>query len=123
MSNLFEQLARLRSAPQFLMSLANDGSDRLTLSQAAFFMLAATADANGQHQTRTELLSNAGFRPSLRNSYRQLLETSRVYPNALGWLKTSPNPNDEREQFLVLTKEGRAVIDRALSTLTLGSRA
>ena len=117
MSDLFEQLAKLRSAPQFLMSLANDGSDRLTLSQAAFFMLAATADANGERPTRTNILNEGDFRKSTRNSYRQLLGKSRVYPNALGWLATSPNPDDEREQFLVLTKEGRAVIEKALSTL------
>ena len=54
------------------------------------------------------------FRKSLKNSYRQLLEPSRNYPNALGWLCAEVNRNDLREQFLKLTPRGERVIADAL---------
>jgi len=114
---LFDKLAQMRPAPHFLLALANEGSDRLTVSQAAFFMLAATADAKGAPATRTQLLSSADFRPSLRNSYRQLLKPSRLYPNALGWLEAQLNPDDDREHLLRVTAQGRDVIETALAAL------
>jgi DNA-binding MarR family transcriptional regulator len=40
-----------------------------------------------------------------------------MYPNALGWLTTETNPNDDRESFLRLTAEGKAVIVGALAAL------
>ena len=97
--------------------MAEVGSDRLSLTQAAFFMQAATADAAGSPTTRTEIITanSAWMRASVRNSYRQLLEPSRVYPNALGWLCTVENPMDARENVLRLTEKGRDVVERALS--------
>lgn len=116
---LWKRVGELASSSAFLMYLAEAGSDRLTVSQAAFFMLAAAADVKGSPATRTGLLTASGseFRPSIRNSYRQLLEPSRVYPNALGWLTTEDNPLDSREQFLRLTDEGKSVIEGALLAL------
>lgn len=117
--SLWKHANELASSSAFLMYLADAGTERLSVSQAAFFMLAATADATGRPATRTRLLTASGidFRRSLRNSYRQLLEPSRVYPKALGWLRAEENPDDIREQFLRLTEEGRAVIDGALLAL------
>lgn len=119
LKSLWQRVGELGSSSAFLMFLAEAGSDRLTISQAAFFMLAAAADARGAPATRTQLLkaSGADFRPSLRNSYRQLLQPTRMYPNALGWLDTMPNPDDDREQFLCLTDEGKAVVEGALLAL------
>lgn len=116
---LWQRVGELAGSSAFLMYLAEAGSDRLTVSQAAFFMLAAAADAKGDPATRSRLLtaSGADFRPSIRNSYRQLLAPSRVYPNALGWLQTEDNPLDNREQFLRLSPEGKAVIEGALLAL------
>ena len=54
------------------------------------------------------------MRKSIRNSYRQLLEPSRLYPKALSWLRSEVNPIDLREQFLKLTDEGEAVLAAAL---------
>lgn len=118
-SSLWRRVGELGSASAFLMFLGEAGSDRLTISQGAFFMLAAAADARGAPSTRSELLraSGAEFRPSLRNSYRQLLKPSRMYPNALGWLEAKRNPDDDREQFLCLTAEGKAVVEGALLAL------
>lgn len=116
---LWKRVGELAGSSAFLLYLADVGSDRLTLTQAAFFLLAATADAAGHPATRSALLQahHETFRGSIRNSYRQLLEPSRQYPNALGWLSTEANPDDDREQFLRLTDEGRSVIEAALMAL------
>jgi hypothetical protein len=116
---LWKRVAELAGSSAFLLYLGDVGSDRLTLTQAAFFMLAATADAAGRPATRSELLQTYPdqFRGSIRNSYRQLLEPSRLYPKSLGWLSTEANPNDDREQLLRLTEEGKSVIMGALMAL------
>ena len=113
----YSRLPQLRAATSLLLAIAQEGSDRLTVSQAAFFLFAAKAQAVGKPATRSQLLQASGsdFRPSTRNSYRQLLEPSRVYPNALGWLLTEENPNDAREKILTLSEDGEKVIEGALN--------
>jgi hypothetical protein len=100
-----------------LMHLADESSERLSVTQIAFFFAAAHADLARRGATRSELLTGhpETFGGSVRNSYRQLLEPSRAYPNALGWLRTEPNPDDDREQFLRLTPKGREVIESAMA--------
>lgn len=119
-SPLWKHVGELGGLSATLLYLADVGSDRLSMTQAAFFMLAATADAAGRPATRSQLIATYpdSFRGSARNSYRQLLEPSRMYPKALGWLRPEENPNDLREQFLRLTDEGRSVIQGALMAHT-----
>jgi hypothetical protein len=116
---LWQRVPELAGSSAFLLYLSDVGSDRLSLTQAAFFLLAATADASGKPATRSELIQtyHENFRGSIRNSYRQLLGPSRLYPKGLGWLSTEENPNDSREQFLRLTDEGKSVIAGALMAL------
>jgi hypothetical protein len=116
---LWKRVSELAASSAFLLYLADVASDRLSLTQASFFMLAATADAAGRPATRTELIVtyHDTFKGSIRNSYRQLLEPSRVYPSALGWLTTEENPMDSRQQFLRLTQEGKDVLEGALLAL------
>jgi hypothetical protein len=116
---LWKRVAELAGSSAFLLYLSDVGSDRMTLTQAAFFLLAATADAAGKPATRTELLETykESLRGSIRNSYRQLLEPSRAFPRALGWLVAEANPNDDREQFLRLTAPGKSVVTGALIAL------
>lgn len=111
-ARLWAKLPELQASTAFMLYLAKVGSDRLSLTQAAFFMLAATADAAGRPATRSQLIHthSVTFRGSIKNSYRQLLEPSGKYQTALGWLRTEPNPDDDREQFLRLTKAGKKVI-------------
>src|SRR5687767_11881503 len=73
---LWKRVGELAASSAFLLYLADVGSERLSLTQAAFFMLASAADAAGKPATRTELISayHDTFRGSIRNSYRQLLE-------------------------------------------------
>ena len=101
----------------FLSILAEFGSDRLTVSQASFFLAAAEAEAMGKPATRTELIQSGQFRPGIRNSYRQLTPASRQYPTGLGWLIGQADPDDDRAQFLRLSREGKRVLDIALSAL------
>lgn len=116
---LWKHVGELGASSAFLLYLSNRGSERLSLTQAAFFMLAATADAAGKPATRSQLIAAYGdeFGGSVRNTYRQLLEPSRVFPKALGWLTTEENPDDSREQFLRLTEKGKSVIAGALVAL------
>lgn len=102
-----------------LAHLADAGYDRLSISQAAFFMLAAAADARGAPLTMTQLLAGFGdqLAKAVNNSYRALLEPNRRYPKAAGWLRREPNVDDERESFLVLTDSGARIIE-AILTLT-----
>lgn len=116
--SLWKRVGVLAGSSAFLIYLAEAGSHRLSLNQLAFFMLAATADAAGKPATYSEIVANTdGLTTGIKNSYRQLLETSRAYPKALGWLHTESNPDDERESFLRLTPVGRAVIEGALLAL------
>lgn len=116
---LWKHVGELASSSAMLLYLAGLATDRLSLHQAAFFLIAATADAAGKPATRSELINTHmdGTRGSIRNSYRQLLAPSRVYPKALGWLETEENPMDAREQLLRLSDEGRKVIEGVLLTL------
>lgn len=79
-------------------------------------MLAATADARGTPATRTQLLEAQGseLKSSIRNTYRVLLPPSRLYPKGLGWLEAKVNPDDLREQHLILTDKGKEIIEGAL---------
>jgi hypothetical protein len=116
---LWQRVGELGASSAFLVYLSDVASDRLSLTQAAFFMLAAAADAAGRPTTLSEIRQAYAdsMRGSIRNSYRQLLEPSRLYPKALGWLAAEPNPDDDRESFLRLTDEGKSVVAGALLAL------
>lgn len=116
---LWQRVPELAGSSAFLLYLADVASDRLSLTQAAFFMLAATADASGKPATRSSIIQayEDTFRGSIRNSYRQLLAPSRLYPKGLGWLEIELNQNDSREHILRLSKKGRSVIQGAILAL------
>lgn len=99
-----------------LLYLCEASRGRLTIPQAAFFMLAAAWDALGRPATRAQLLDEEGGRlnKSVKNTYRHLLAPSRRHRDALGWLEAVPNEEDLREHYLMLTAAGRAVIEGAV---------
>jgi hypothetical protein len=110
----------LAGAAALLLYLSGAGSARLTTSQAAFFLLAAAAHLRGHPATLARLgeaVSEPGFRPSVKNTYRQLLEPSHAFPNGLSWLKSETSPTNLREKVLTLTPTGRNVIQGALLAL------
>ena len=117
-NSLWKHVSELAASSAFLIYLAEAGSHKLTLNQLSFFMLAATADAAGRAATYSEIVtSGSGMTAGIKNSYRQLLEPSRAFPKALGWLRQEENPDDVRESFLRLTDEGRRVVRGALMAM------
>jgi hypothetical protein len=99
--------------------VADMAPERMTMSQAIFFILAGTADLAGRDPTYSAIKHAVGdkINRSLNTTYRILLAPSRLYPNGLGWLRQEPNPNDSREKFLRLTNSGRAVMKEVLNAL------
>lgn len=85
---------------------------RMTISQVIFFVTAGAAVVMGKRPTYTDIKEAIGDEVgrSLNTTYRVLLERSRVYPNALEWLRRETNPADNREQIFDLTPKGRKVL-------------
>lgn len=104
-----------------MLYLAKAGNDRLTINQAAFFLLAAAADARGVPMTLTEIMEGASdiLNKSVANTYKVLLEPgNKDYRGiALGWLRREADPDDERKKYLRLTRKGADVARAALLAL------
>ncbi|WP_145960509.1 helix-turn-helix domain-containing protein [Novosphingobium meiothermophilum] len=104
-----------------LLYLAEEGNDRLTINQAAFFLIAAAADARGRPLTPSEIVEGAGgvLNASLANTYKVLLPPShKEYRGiALGWLQQEVDEDDQRRKLLRLTPKGVAVMRAALVAL------
>lgn len=95
-----------------MLVLAEMAPERMTMAQGIFFVLTAAADLAGKQPTYTDIKDAVGdqLNRSLHTTYRILLEPSRPFPKGLGWLKAETNPNDNRQKFLMLTDEGRKVM-------------
>jgi hypothetical protein len=102
-----------------MIVLAEMAPERMTMSQAIFFVLTATSELAGKQPTYSDIKEAVGdqINRSLHTTYRILLEPSRVYPNGLGWLKQVPNPMDNRVKFLVMTPKGRKVMEEIMAAL------
>lgn len=120
-SALFASVKPLASLSAALLYLAEAGHDRLTINQAAFFLLVAAADARGRPTTLTEVLEGTDgiLGKSIVNSYKVLLEPHGAHPKdfALGWLSREPDPDDERRKYLRLTEKGKSVAKAAMLAL------
>lgn len=108
---LFKSVSKLAGLSAFLLYLAEEGNDRLTINQGAFFIIAGAADLRGGPMTLAEIMERGDgiLTQSLKNSYRVLLEPSKHYTAGLGWLTREPDPEDERKKYLRLTPKGRNV--------------
>jgi DNA-binding MarR family transcriptional regulator len=119
--DLWKQAAAIGAASDLLVRLAEAGSDRLTLSQAAFFFLAAKAEAQGAPATLASIREAASesLSGSIKNTYRSLLKEDEAGSGkrhyALGWLTLERNPDNLRENFLRLTPLGASVLSAALA--------
>ena len=111
--------AFLRELSTSLVTLAEEAPDRMTAAQLLFFVLAAEADLRGVPTTFTAIREGASeaVNRSMHSTYRQLLEPSRTFPKALGWLRREENPLDNREKFLRLTTKGRAVVGKLVDPM------
>lgn len=116
-SGLYKSVGELANLSAFLLYLAEAGNDRLTINQAAFFMLAAASDLRGVPLTLTEIMEKGEgvLTKSLKTTYKVLLPPTHGYQtSSVGWLDREPDPDDERRKYLRLTDKGRQVIEAAL---------
>lgn len=114
---LYKSVPELAGLSAFLLYLASAGNDRLTINQAAFFLIVAAADARGVPQTMGEIMENGEgvLNQSLKTTYKVLLAPTPAYKGiGLGWITREPDPDDERRKYLRLTPKGKAVVDAAL---------
>jgi len=109
-------LARFSAA---MIVTAELSPHRMTTSQVIFFVTAAAAILAGRQATYTAIKEAIGedVNRSLKTTYRVLLEPSRLYPGALGWLKRETNPADNREQLFDLTPRGRHVLEQIIEAM------
>lgn len=118
---LFMSVKSLAGFSASMLYLAEAGNDRLTINQAAFFLIAAAADLRGRPLSLAEIMeaTEGVLNRSVANTYKVLLApNSKDYRKiGLGWLTREPDPDDERRNFLVLTSKGRAVVRAALLAL------
>jgi len=122
---LFKHTSKLQDFSSALMALAEHVPERMTLAQTTFFLLAGIADISGRPTTFTAIKEASGdtINRSLHSTYKVLLEgpNRKDRPNprqkGLNWLKRESNPQDEREKFLRLTPEGRAVLVEVIKAL------
>ena len=107
----------LREISQTLLALAELAPERMTLAQASFFLLAASADVAGKPTTFTEVRDRAGpqLNRTLHNTYKVYMTEGRLRDGkrevGLGWLTSDKNPDDNRQKFLRLTERGREVLN------------
>ena len=117
MSN-FSKTNELRDFLLSIERLAGLGPDRLTLTQASFFMHAAIADLSGKPSTFTEIREIMGdsINKSLHSTYKVFVDESRnrgiKREPGLGWLARDVDPADNRRKYLRLTAIGRGVLSQ-----------
>jgi hypothetical protein len=119
---LYAYVKDLASLSAALFYLAEAGNDRLTINQAAFFLIVAAAEARGVPVTLKEVMeaTDGVLGQSIKNTYKVMLEAEGRQPktnSALGWLKRELDLDDERRKYLRLTPKGRSVAKAALLAL------
>lgn len=116
---LKKRVGDLANSSAAMMVIAEMAPDRMTLSQAIFFVTAAAAIIAGKQPTYSDIQEAIGdeVNRSLHTTYRVFLEPSRVYPRALNWISRETNPADNRQKIFSLTPRGRAVVEEMLRAL------
>jgi DNA-binding MarR family transcriptional regulator len=109
---LWKSAGMLNDWSRALLRLSERGSSGLTVSQLAFFAVAAAENIAGHPKTQSQIIQMHGdcMSKAIRNTYRQLLPPSHAYPKAIGWLRKEDDPQDDRSKYLVLTEIGREVV-------------
>ena len=117
---LFNHIGTLGEFSEALTLLASLLPERITLSQATFFLLTASADIAGKQPTYTEIKETLGpaVNRSLHSTYRSLLTPSKAVPYGAGLLERFENPDDNRQKILKLTEKGRELINQLIDRLT-----
>ena len=116
---LFQHLGNLGQFSEALTLLTTLLPERITLSQATFFLMTASADIAGKQPTFTEIKDALGpaVNRSLHSTYRSLLTPSKAVPYGAGLLERYENPDDNRQKILKLSKKGRELIMQMVDQL------
>lgn len=118
----------LRNFSAGLLVLAELGPDRLTLTQGAFFLLAAMADRTGRPATFSELREAVGdtLNRSLHTTYKVFVDEGRKRDGkrepGLGWLTRETDDADNRRKYLRLTPKGRRVLEELVLAIEANER-
>ena len=101
------------------MVLARLAPERMTMSQAIFFLVAGSADLAGEQPTYTAIKDQLGdqLNRSLHTTYRIFMEPSRAFPKGLGWLTSEVCSADNRVKILSLTPEGKKVMQALAASM------
>ena len=104
-----------------LDELARALPPRVSVRQAYAFLLIGQGLAAGKDMTMSDLrqsglkdsAGNPVFDDSIARSYNVFMdEPTKDYPNPLGWMTYSLDPNDRRRKLISLTPKGQAFMDR-----------
>lgn len=115
-SGLQQHVPGLRDFSTATLVLAELAPERMSLSQAVFFLFAGLADLAGRPATFTDLKEAVGssINKSLHTTYKVLLDESRRRGTSrdpgLGWLTREVDREDNRKKYLRLTNRGRQVL-------------
>lgn len=91
--------------------------ETLTARQLLLFLAVARKESMQHQATLTQIMSDhSGLGRSIERSKAMLLEPSKAYPKAAGWLTQEHDPKDQRVRHLRLTPRGTDVL-----ALMLGS--
>jgi hypothetical protein len=88
----------------------------VSLRQAATFALFATADLKNKPLTLTDVEGLLG-QLDLGHTYSTLLMPTRRAKQNLGWLRKECDRDDERRNYIRLTKRGRKLAESLVETL------
>ena len=116
---LYKHVEDFTDFSSVLIALAERAPDRLTISQAVFFIAAAAADLRGTPKTFTEIREAVGpaIGKSLHTTYKDLLDGPNRRDSkqqGLNWLVGETDPSDKRNKYLRLTTAGRKVLSDML---------
>lgn len=91
--------------------------ETLTARQLLLFLAVARKESMQHQATLTQIMSDhGGLKRSIERSKGMLLEPSKAYPKAAGWLMQEHDPKDRRIRHLRLTPRGADVLAQMLGS-------
>lgn len=106
--------AELDAKTDTLERLSAHSPSTLTLRQTLFFLAVARKDLRHHRVTMSQIRADhPSLGRSIEKSKDMLLDPTKTYPKAVGWLTQEHDPQDRRVRYLRLTRRGLDVLTRA----------